>query len=184
MKPARHLLLLILFFGLTPGCGSATLDESQIGIAQRVEGYDDVRNLFRDGSVYFAGQPQEAAFRRLAEDEGIKTVINTRRRSELENLGFDEIALIEELGMSYLELPFSYDSFSAEDVDRFAEILAATDAPVLVHCGSSNRVGGLWACYLALYRDHELEESIRLGKAAGLRSSSMIDAVRRVTGEK
>jgi uncharacterized protein (TIGR01244 family) len=173
-----------MLLAVVAGCGTKTVDEAQFGIAQRLEGYDDLRNLFRDGSIFFAGQPGEAAYRQLAEEEGITAVICIRMPSELQNLGFDEVALAAELGMAYENLGFSYDSYSADLVDRFAKTLTRIEGPVLIHCGSSNRVGGLWANYLNRHRGIEIDEAIRIGKTAGLRSQAMIDAVRRVAGEK
>ena len=180
----RAHLMIVLVFVLVSGCGPKTLEEAPIGVAQSVDGYDGVRSLARDESIYFAGQPREADYRRLAEEEGIKTVICARLPVELQSLGFDEVALAAELGMAYEDIGFSYGSYSADHVDRFAEILARIEGPVLIHCASSNRVGGLWANYLNRHRGIDIEEAIRIGRAAGLRSQVMIDAVMRVAGEK
>ena len=56
-----------------------------------------------------------------------------------------------------------------------------TAAPVLLHCASSNRVGAVWAVVQAR-KGKSLEEAEAAGREAGLRSSPMAAAVRRVLG--
>ena len=131
--------------------------------AQRVEaeaGGSEFNNLFVDGPIYFAGQPTEQGLSDLAE-LGVTTVINLRPPAEMaERVKFDEPALVEKLGMKYVSLPMTGKSYSVETVDALAEILDETQGKILLHCGSSNRVGVLWANYLARHRDIELEEAI------------------------
>ena len=62
-------------------------------------------------------------------------------------------------------------------MDRFTEVLAGTSGPVLVHCMVSVRVGGLWMAYLCLDRGMGIEKALEAGKAAGLNSATIIDAV-------
>jgi len=164
------------------GC-TTTADRAQVGEAQRLEGWQGVNKIFRDGQFYFSGQPNETVFRRLAEQEGIKLVVNIRLPRELGRLGFDEPDLVAELGMEYVNIPITTASLSAGDVDRFAEVLAHTRGPVLIHCQTSDRVGALWAAYLARVRGVDIEDAIDQGKAVGLGSQSRIDAVRRVAHE-
>jgi uncharacterized protein (TIGR01244 family) len=184
MNRIRNLFLLLLLVVFADSCAAGeSQDTAPVGVAVRLEGWEGINNLFRDGSIYFGGQPDEATLRRLADETGIKTVINIRESSEMNRLGFDEPVLIGELGMEYLSIPLTPQTFSTGEVDRLAEILAGTAEPVLIHCGSSNRVGGLWAAYLKNHRGYEIEEAIEHGKAAGLRSTSMIDAVKKVTRE-
>ena len=158
------------------------VSEAPVGVATSLDGWDDVNNVFRDGDVFFAGQPQETAWNRFA-DEGVGVVINIRQPSELESLEYDEPNAVEALGMRYVSIPMTPDSFSAADVDRLAEVLAESTEPVLIHCGSSNRVGGMWAAYLVRERGMDLDVAMERGKAAGMRSDSVMEAVRRVANE-
>jgi hypothetical protein len=50
---------------------------------------------------------------------------------------------------------------------------------VLLHCASSNRVGGVLAV-MAHRKGKPLDDAIAEGQQAGLKSPAMIDAVRRV----
>ena len=52
---------------------------------------------------------------------------------------------------------------------------------MLLHCASSNRVGGAWAVIQAR-KGKSLEEAEAAGRAAGLHSPQMEAAVRRVLG--
>lgn len=154
-----------------------------IGTATRLDGWDGVNNLFNDGRFYFAGQVDEASFKRLADEKGIVTVVNIRGQSEIDSLGFDEKATVEALGAAYVHIPVSPATLSAEDVKRFAAAVEASDGPVLLHCGSSNRVGAMWAAYLVMERGMDVETAIERGRAAGLRADSLVEAVNRVVTE-
>ncbi len=179
---SKHLIYVVLII-LGSACAAPRLSTVAVEEAVPQQGWEGINNLNRDSLFFFGGQPDEPTFERLATEAGIQTVISFRRPQELEQLGFDEPALLETLGVRYINIPVTPDTFSKQDVDRLAEVLAETKGPVLLHCGSSNRVGGVWATYLVQHRDFELEEALSMGQAAGLRSESMVKAVHRVAGE-
>jgi uncharacterized protein (TIGR01244 family) len=110
---------------------------------------------------------------------GFRTVVNLR----LENEGLPgERAVVEALGLRYVSIPVAPDTFSLADVEAVEEVLAeAGAAPVLLHCSSSNRVGGAWAVIQAR-EGKGLEAALAAGRAAGLHSPQMEAAVRRVLG--
>jgi uncharacterized protein (TIGR01244 family) len=67
-------------------------------------------------------------------------------RGEREDRGMDEKVVVESLGMDYVLLPIvSEDDISFENAKKLDDLLAAYDGPVLIHCGSGNRVGALLA---------------------------------------
>jgi uncharacterized protein (TIGR01244 family) len=150
--------------------------------AEPVGGYDDTRNVSRTGDVTFAGQPTETALERYA-GEGGSAVINIRTLAGGDAPSFDEQTAVEDLGMTYSHVPMSSSTFSTMDVKLFIQAMRDVEGPVMVHCGSSNRVGGMWAAYLALEEGVETETAIELGKAAGMRSESVEEAARRVIAE-
>ncbi len=167
---------------VVPAC-APSLHDGPVGYAQAVTDWDGFTNLFRDGRLYFAGQPDADALG-TAPDRGVKVVVNLRTPDEMTHrVGFDEEALVRELGMEYLSIPITSASFSVSDADRLKDVLSRTPGPVLIHCGGSNRVGALWALYLHRHRGLDLDEAIKSGQRAGLRSASMIDAVTRVAAE-
>ena len=90
-----------------------------------------------------AGQPDKAAFEVFARS-GYTTVIDLRGESE--NRGLDEVGVVEELGMDYVLFPITGpDAISYDNARKLDQLIEDADGPVLVHCGSSNRVGALLA---------------------------------------
>lgn len=126
-----------------------------------------------------SGQPTEAALQVFA-DAGYVAVVDLRRDSE--SRGFDEAAAVEALGMSYVSLPVDpKGGINFENASALNEALAGFDGPVLVHCGSGNRVGALVALGAVLDgSDHEA--AIEEGRAAGL--TKLEEQVREVLEEK
>ncbi|MCA9309828.1 MAG: hypothetical protein KDA21_01390 [Phycisphaerales bacterium] len=141
-------------------------------------------NLYHDGPIWFGGQPQLSGLQALP-DEGIRTVINVRTEPEMseEQIGFDEMSTVMQGGMEYIRIPVSPDTLSNNDADRLAAVLSRRSEPVVIHCGSANRAGGLWALYLYRHRGVPVDEAIEIGRSAGLRSDAMEQAVRRVIAE-
>ena len=93
--------------------------------------------------VSTAGQPDEAALAVFAK-QGYTTVIDIR--GEYENRGLDEAAVVADLGMEYVSFPIAgADAINFENARTLADLIKAADGPVLVHCGSANRVGALLA---------------------------------------
>ena len=162
-------------------------DRALLGDASRVEGdaAAQFNNLFVLDNVWFAGQPTEDGLR-WSKQQGVATVINIRTEAEMPQAApYDEPALIEELGMEYVTIQVMPATFSQDDVEDFSIALAEARnrGGVLFHCGSSNRVGGLWAAYLHAKHNVDVDHAIELGKRAGLRKDSMIEATRRVMAE-
>lgn len=127
-------------------------------------------------AVATAGQPSPETLARLKE-LGFRTVINLR--TEAEGAKAEE-ALVAGQGLRYVSIPVTPDTFSVDDARKVAAILEEVDAaPVLLHCHSANRVGGVWAVAEAI-RGKPRAEAEAEGKTVGLRGEAMRDAVRRV----
>jgi len=176
VKTSRTFITAVCTILIISACGN-NLGSADVGTPVVLEDWQGVNRIARYGPFYFSGQPDESAFRRLAEEEGVTVVVNLRTTVETERLPFDEPALVEELEMEYVHIPIRSSRITREIVDRFTEVLAGTSGPVLVHCFVSMRVGGLWMAYLCLARDMDVEEAMEAGKAAGLNSATIIDAV-------
>jgi uncharacterized protein (TIGR01244 family) len=115
--------------------------------------------------VTSAGQPDEAALEVFA-DAGYATVIDLR--GEAEDRGFDEAAVVEEMGLHYVALPIENgDAVSFENARKLDELLQEYPGPVLVHCGSGNRVGALLALRASLGGADD-ESALALGREGGL----------------
>lgn len=127
-----------------------------------------------------AGRPSPAALEKL-KDWGFKTVIDLRAVGE-EGVAAEKEAL-KALGLRYVSVPVSPATFRGEDVDVVAKLVADAEAgPVLLHCSTANRVGAVWAV-MQVQRGKRLEEAEAEGVKAGLKSSAMIEAVKRVVQE-
>lgn len=118
-------------------------------------------------NVVTAGQPSGDQLRALAH-AGFRTVINTR--------GFGEPGVAESpafvagLGMRYVHIPMSGpDDVNLDNARTLADALAAPDAlPALVHCGSANRVGALFALKARFLDGKSAEDALAEGRASGL----------------
>lgn len=133
--------LLLMGFALLVGCASSSdpaLDMAAVESAQ-------ILNLRApQARVLASGQPSVAQLEVMA-NAGVRHIVNLRTPEE--EVDFDEQATVESLGMRYYSLPVS----GAGGIDRanaslLQEILDATAGdPILIHCATGNRVGGLRA---------------------------------------
>ncbi len=104
----------------------------------------DVSNLARPfEGIVTAGQPSASQFEALAE-AGLETVVNLRTPTE--STGFDERQAVRSAGMTYVSIPIGGpEDLTQKRAHTLTEVLDSSRRPVLVHCGSSNRVGALFA---------------------------------------
>jgi uncharacterized protein (TIGR01244 family) len=176
MRLKRAIIRMIPVVILLTAC-QPTIDRMEPGAPVALDGWQGVRRIAKDGQIFFASQPERTVFRRLADEESVKLVINIRSLAEMARFPFDEQAIVEELGMEYVHIPCPPDGPDRAMVDRFAEELAGTTGPVLVHCLASLRVGALWMAYLSLHRGFDVETATEAGRAAGLHSDELMNIV-------
>ncbi len=176
MRSKRAIIGMIPVVILLTAC-QPTIGRMEPGAPVVLEGWQGVRRIAKDGPIFFASQPERAVFRRLAEEESVKLVINIRTHAEMSRFPFDEQAIVEELGMEYVHIPCPSDGPDRAMVDRFAEELAGTTGPVLLHCLASLRVGALWMAYLSLHRGFDVVTATAAGRAAGLNSEPLLNIV-------
>jgi len=120
--------------------------------------------------VFLAGQPTEKGLRE-ARDRGVKVVVNLRTPEELKNIGFDEPAVVSQLGMKYVYLPVRGNDqypYSPETVAKFADALKNADGKVLLHCTIAWRASHLWAAYLIKMRGVPVETALANARAINL----------------
>jgi uncharacterized protein (TIGR01244 family) len=125
------------------------------------------KDLYQAGRFYFGGQPDEELLHWMAKD-GVEVVINLRTDKEMDTHTkekFDEVALVGELGMTYLQLPMGGTTgYTPATVDTFAQVLGEHDGKILIHCRSAGRVSYLWVAYLIRHRGFSVDEAIAIGK--------------------
>lgn len=129
--------------------------------------------------IVTGGRPAPEHFSRLRE-LGVKTVINLCPPAEA--CAYDEPALMRQLGLHYLNIPVAGPAdLTRETAQSFDEALAGSvDGDVLVHCASSNRVGALFALRARFVESKNVEESLAIGRSAGLKA--MEPVVRQLLG--
>ncbi len=116
--------------------------------------------------VTSSGQPNAEALK-VFSDSGYAAVIDLRGESENRGLE-DEQAVVEDLGMDYVSFPITgRDGISFENAERLDSLIEQYDGPVLVHCGSGNRVGALLALRESLNGASD-EEALEYGREGGL----------------
>lgn len=120
------------------------------------------------GDVLFGSQPSETTLELLAA-QGYTTVVTTRAEDEID---WDEQARVESLGMRFVRIPMPnpVSAITEAQVTRLDSVLGSATGPVVLHCGSGNRVSGLWGAWLAERKGVEPEEALRLAELAGMRS--------------
>tara|TARA_R110002072_G_scaffold2288_14_gene18981 strand:+ start:7388 stop:7951 length:564 start_codon:yes stop_codon:yes gene_type:complete len=182
----KLLITLVVLSGLW-GCGAT--DESP-DAPSRMEVRTEALEPFVCGStqpvhtfagIYLAGQPSGTDFE-LAEADGVRTVINLRMPQEQED--FDEAGIVTGLGMTYISLPWNGPDALTDDVfDRAREMFNTAERPMMVHCGSANRVGAVWIPWRVLDGGVSFEAALTEARTMGLRTPAYIDRARSYIGE-
>jgi uncharacterized protein (TIGR01244 family) len=128
-----------------------------------------------------AGQPTPEQLQEAAK-AGYKTVLDLRAPGE--DRGFDETKAAEAAGLAYVNVPVTPDTLDQAVIDRFLAALEGAERPVLVHCGTANRVGGVYYAYLVLEKGLSEQEALERARDAGLRSEELGEKVRRLVAER
>ena len=120
--------------------------------------------------LFTAGQPAEADWRAIAA-RGVAAVVNLRPPGEMQ--GRDEAAEVRAAGMVYIEIPVANGAdLTPANARKLREAIAgAGDRPVLVHCASANRAGGLLALMAAIEEGMPVEAALEFGRQAGMKST-------------
>src|SRR5262245_39563375 len=128
---------------------------------------DDVpRILCVDERVATGGQPTESAFAKLAAN-GYRAVLSLRTASEGIDLKHEQ-ETVEKAGMRFVNVPVVSSAPKPEQVDAFINAVKdKANQPMLIHCGSANRVGAFWMIYRVVDQgwpeDKALDEAIKIG---------------------
>lgn len=119
--------------------------------------------------VLTGGQPTPEQFEEAAQ-AGYRTVVNLR--TEGEKGSWDEAAKAAELGLRYVAIPVAgAEGISAENAEALAEVLKDPEnLPAMVHCGSGNRVGAVFALMAFHVEDEDAQSALERGLEAGLTS--------------
>ena len=99
---------------------------------------------------------------------GYRTVVNLR--TEGEEGDWDATAQAADLGLDYRRFPISgADGLTSENASVLDDLLADESLrPMVIHCGSGNRVGALFALRAFHVEGAEAEAALEAGRQAGL----------------
>lgn len=123
--------------------------------------------------LYFGGQPSPEDFDVLRA-AGIRTVVNLRGGDEVTE--FNEEVVASDAGLDYVHLPFRGAGQLTDEVfDRTRELLNSDRGPLLLHCGSANRVGAVWLPHRVLDQGVPFELALEEAKRVGLRTDAYVD---------
>ena len=126
-----------------------------------------------DATVGCGGRVSPSAMSAL-KSEGYVSVINLRQASEPEADIDAGRAAAQAAGLKYIHLPFNAAAPDAKVVDSFlAAVADESNQPVFIHCGSANRVGGLWMIKRALRDGWDIPRAQAEAEAIGLRDAKL-----------
>lgn len=98
-------------------------------------------------SLATAGQPTQAQFSTIKES-GYQVVVNLARSDSPKALP-NEQAIVESLGIQYINIPVVWENPTIEDISHFFSVMEANaDKSVFVHCAANMRV----SAFIYLYR--------------------------------
>jgi protein tyrosine phosphatase (PTP) superfamily phosphohydrolase (DUF442 family) len=133
---------------------------------------DVPRLLCLSDSLATGGQPSEQAFSKLAAN-GFRSVLNLRTGAEGVDLE-KERTLVEQSGMRYINIPVVGSAPRAEQADEFIRVVKdKANHPMLIHCGSANRVGAFMMIYLVVEQGWSEEKAQEEAVRIGLRSEEL-----------
>ena len=121
--------------------------------------------------VYLGSQPSKEDLAQLKAD-GLKTVVSLRHANETKD--WDEAATARELGLAWVHIPWQGPEQLDDAVfDRAREALRTAQRPLLVHCGSGNRVGAVWIPFRVLDEGADLEKAATEARTIGLKTPEL-----------
>jgi uncharacterized protein (TIGR01244 family) len=148
-----------------------------IPVAAQVQKKDvpGIRNYSRvDATVGCGGAVDPAAMAGLKK-EGFVSVVNLREASEPGADVDAGRAAAQAAGLKYIHLPFNVAKPDSKVVDSFlAAVADKSNQPVFIHCGSANRVGGMWMIKRALQDRWPIEKARAEGEAIGLNNPALV----------
>ena len=124
--------------------------------------------------MFIGGQPTERALREL-KTRGVTTVVNLRMPEEMSQVGFDEAAVLAELGITYVNIPMRgtpEHPYGPKALDAFAAAMASAKGKVLLHCTLAWRASHLWAAYLIRDRQVPVATALSQARAINLREEA------------
>jgi len=164
MKLVRLLPVAMLAFAFAACAGETSVqaNSTHVDVAAVVE----AGAVAPANGITSSGQPDEAALQVFA-DSGYSAVIDMRGPAEDRGME-NEQATVEALGLDYIAFPIASGAEINFDTAKELDVLLqGIDGPVLIHCGSGNRVGAMLALRYSLNGASD-DDALEHGRDAGL----------------
>ena len=164
----KTLTFLLLVFWL-PLFSSGHKDSGKLPKKEipEVQKLDRTPKLYKSENMYFCGQPNLETIEWL-KTQGVDLIVNLRSEEENDDFAessFNEKDIVAKLEIKYISIPIDgYDSYTTENLAKFADALNQSYHSVLIHCGSGGRVTNFMMAYLVDYKDYPLADAIEFGK--------------------
>jgi len=143
----------------TPAIAVHSVEEATLG---------ETKNVHCAGDLFLAGQFCLEDLDKI-KSASVTRIITLRMPGEIK---WDEKTAVDEAGIEFVEVPFrTADSLTDEVFDKIRELLRDKSKKTLFHCGSANRVGGVWLPYRVLDEGVDVETALAEAKEIGLRNS-------------
>jgi len=142
----------------------------------------DVQNVHALGDIYLAGQPTPGDLP-LLKQQGIKTIISLRHSEEVP---WNEAAAVEQQGMKFVHVPFQKpEELQPKVFDKVLKVLRDKKrGPILLHCGSANRVGAIWYAHRVLDGKLSPDAALKEARIVGLRTPAFLEKAQQYVQEK
>ena len=120
-----------------------------------------------------AGQPGPDHFEAFAA-QGVRTIIDLR--DPMEPRSFDEPALVRKLGMTYVNVSVRQGALDDAVMDSALDAIRRSDGqPLLLHCASANRVGGVLIPYFMIDKKMSEDDAVAAAMKVGLRGADLLE---------
>lgn len=167
----KNQVLAIVALAAIGAVGSSTL-EAQV-TRQTLPG---VRNMTQvTPTVACAGATDASAIPEIAQ-RGYKAIISLRLASEEGANISDAQAAAAAAGIRYIHIPYNVAQPTDAVVDQFlAAVADDANHPVFIHCGSANRVAGLWMIKRVIVDGWDLPRAELEAREIGLSNPAIRD---------
>ena len=134
-----------------------------------------IRNFSRVDATVGCGGAVDPSAMALLKKDGFVSVINLRQASEAGADVDAGRAAAQTAGLKYIHLPFNVAMPDSKVVDSFLSAVAdKSNQPVFIHCGSANRVGGMWMIKRVLQDKWSMDRAKEEAVAIGLNAPPLI----------
>ncbi len=170
MRKVVPIFFALLLVSMSAHAGDAPQkDRTRLDQVEQYLKGDVPRFLYLDDDFASGAQPADQAYAKAAAS-GFHSVLSLRSANEGVDL-VRERSLVETSKMRYFNIPVVPSAPRPEQAEEFIRLLNdKSNHPMLITCGSANRVGAFMMIYRVLEQswpeDKAMEEAVKIGTSA------------------